>query len=70
MKNTFWKLTVGAVLLIVLITYGFLLRENISEPEVAGIPFVFWTSFVATVLIVALTFVAAKNFSHTQNPKP
>jgi len=68
MKSKTWNIL---VLLIVLLTVGsflFLFVEGKVDPRLGNIPFVFWTGFLVTVIVVFATFLGSKFFPF-EDPK-
>lgn len=68
MKLKRWRLLVVFVSLLSLISFLFIFQINQSEPELFGIPYIFWTGFVVTFLIVLATFIASR-ISPFEDPK-
>lgn len=64
MKPKIWNLIVIAVLLITVGSFAFLFRENKHSPELWNIPYVFWTGFLVTVLLVLATFLGSRFFPY------
>jgi hypothetical protein len=62
MKPKIWKLLVATVLFLTLGSYVFIFRENQDGPTLWNIPFIFWTSFVVSALVVLATFVGSRVF--------
>ncbi len=59
MKPKIWNLIVLAVLVITVGSFLFLFRENRYSPELWNIPYVFWTGFLVTVLLVLATYLGS-----------
>jgi hypothetical protein len=60
-SKKYWTLCV--VLVIVLLVLGYtplMIPEGVYKPMILGIPYSLWTSFIVTVVLVALTFVGSK----------
>ena len=68
MKLKIWNLIVLAVLVITIGSFAFLFRENKYSPELWNIPYVFWTGFLATVLLVLATYLGSRFFPY-HDPK-
>ena len=62
MQSKQWKSLVLTVILLTVCAFLFLFKENKLEPSLAGIPFVFWTGFLVTSLLVFATFLGSKFF--------
>lgn len=62
MKPKIWNLIVFAVLVITIGSFIFLFRENQHTPALWNIPYVFWTGFLVTVLIVLATYLGSRFF--------
>lgn len=69
MKSKIWNILVLTVLALSIVSFLFLFEENKVEPSIAKIPFAFWTGFLVTVVIVALTFLASRFFPYQENKK-
>jgi hypothetical protein len=69
MKPKIWKYLVAAVLLLTLGSFVFLFRENQDGPALWNIPFIFWTSFIVSVLVVLATYFGSRFFPHQENNK-
>jgi hypothetical protein len=70
MQSKQWKTLVLVVILMTVGSFLFLFRENKLEPILAGIPFVFWTGFLVTALVVFATFLGSKIFPFEDPKKP
>lgn len=68
MQSKQWKILVLVVICLTLGSFLFLFKENKLEPILAGIPFVFWTGFLITALVVFATFLGSKLFPF-EDPK-
>jgi len=66
MKSKIWNLIVLSVLLLAVISFFFLFQENKPDPKLWGIPFIFWSGFLVTVLVVVLTFLASRFFPYEE----
>jgi hypothetical protein len=70
MKLKFWNLLVLVVSALTIIAFLFVFKENKIEPEIFGIPFIFWAGFLVTFLIVVATYIASKVFPFEDPKKP
>lgn len=70
MKSKQWKTLVLIVILMTVGSFLFLFNENKLEPILAGIPFVFWTGLLVTILVVFATFLGSKFFPFEDPKKP
>ncbi len=70
MKSKIWTSIVLAVLVLTVGSFLFLFQENKTDPRMGGVPYVFWTGLLVTVVIVGLTFLASRFFPHTESKKP
>lgn len=68
MKSNQWKFLVVAVVILTACAYLFLFKEGKLDPTLANIPFVFWSGFLVTVLIVLATFLGSRFFPY-EDPK-
>ncbi|WP_373524104.1 hypothetical protein [Aquiflexum sp.] len=64
MKPKIWNLIVLAVLFITVGSFVFIFRENKRSPELLNIPYVFWTGFLVTALIVLATYLGSRFFPY------
>lgn len=69
MNSKIWNILVLTVLALSIVSFLFLFEENKLEPSIAKIPFAFWTGFLVTVVIVALTFLASRFFPYQESKK-
>jgi hypothetical protein len=70
MKIKSWNILVLLTISITAGSFLFIFTENKIEPELAGIPFIFWTSFLLSVLVVFATFLGSKLFASNDSKKP
>jgi hypothetical protein len=49
-----------------MISFFFLFQENKLNPTIAGIPFIFWSGFLVTTLVVVLTYLASRFFPYEE----
>mgnify|MGYP003645344152 FL=1 len=68
MKSKQWKQLMLAVIVLTVGSYLFLFKEGKLDPTLASVPFVFWSGFLITVLVVFATFIASKVFPF-EDPK-
>ncbi len=68
MKPKIWNAIIFAVLALAVGSYWLVFEENKLAPELFNIPFIFWSGFLISVLVVALTFLASVFFPH-DDPK-
>ncbi len=60
-SHTAWKVCVAAVVLLSALTFTpLVMPAGIYQPELFGIPYTFWTSFLITILLVLLTLVGTR----------
>jgi hypothetical protein len=64
-----WHLLATAVLLLSVGSFWWIFQEGKTNPSLGSIPYIFWTSFAVTLLIVAATFVGSRIFPHNEAPK-
>ncbi|MDO8966166.1 MAG: hypothetical protein Q8S14_17815 [Algoriphagus sp.] len=69
MKYKIWNILVFTVLILTGGSFLILFRENKVDPTLANVPYVFWTGFLVTVVIVVLTFLASRFFPHQESKK-
>lgn len=62
MKTFYWRLLVVAVIAIGLISFLLIFRNDITSPRIGPFPYILWSSFLLTVLLVVLTYVGSKIF--------
>lgn len=63
MKKTeiYWKICVVLVVILVVLGYTpLMIPRDVYKPMLLGIPYSLWTSSLATVALVVLTFIGAK----------
>ncbi|EAZ83209.1 hypothetical protein [Algoriphagus machipongonensis] len=68
MKFKLWNLLVLLVVILTAVTYLFLFQENQEDPKIGAVPYIFWTGFIVTVVIVFATFLGSKFFPF-EDPK-
>ena len=60
-NSTAWKICVTLVVTLSLLTFTpLIMPAGVYQPELFGIPYTFWTSFLLTVLLVVLTFIGTR----------
>lgn len=69
MKYKIWNILVFTVLILTVGSFLILFRENKVDPTLSNVPYVFWTGFLVTVVIVVLTFLASRFFPHQESKK-
>ncbi|MBA4302410.1 hypothetical protein SAMN03080617_01830 [Algoriphagus alkaliphilus] len=69
MKYKIWNILVFIVLILTVGSFLILFRVNKVDPTLANVPYVFWTGFLVTVVIVVLTFLASRFFPHQESKK-
>jgi len=70
MKPKIWNAIILAVLALAVGSYWFVFKENKLTPELFNIPFIFWSGFLITVLVVGLTYLGSVFFPHEEPKKP
>jgi len=68
MKSKSWNLLVLLVIILTVVSYLFLFKEQKVDPELGSVPYIFWTGFIVTVLLVFGTFLGSKYFPF-EDPK-
>ena len=66
MKILYWRMLVSAVVAVALISFLFVFRTEITSPRLAGIPYILWSSFLLTVLLVVMTYIGFKLFPYKE----
>ncbi|XOV93745.1 MAG: hypothetical protein ACFHWX_03345 [Bacteroidota bacterium] len=64
MKIIYWRILVGVVIVIALISFLFVFQTEITTPRLGSVPYIFWSSFLLTVLLVVLTYIGSKIFPY------
>jgi hypothetical protein len=60
-SKKYWTLCVVLVVVLMVLAYTPLMIPNgVYKPMILGIPYTLWTSFLITVILVALTYIGAK----------
>ncbi|WP_296702443.1 hypothetical protein [Algoriphagus sp.] len=70
MKMKPWNLLVLFVILLTIIAYLLLFNEQKTDPKLGSVPYIFWTGFIVTVLLVFATFLGSKLFPFKDPKKP
>ncbi len=70
MKPKIWNAILFAVLALAVGSYWFVFEENKLTPILWNIPFIFWSGFLITVLVVGLTYLGSVFFPHEEPKKP
>jgi len=56
-----WKICIAIFIILSVISFTpLVLPQNVYKPEVLGIPYTLWTSFLITLAFVLLTYVGTK----------
>jgi hypothetical protein len=69
MKLKPWPILASAVLLLCIISFWLIFQEEKTHPTLGAVPYVFWSSFAITVLIVLATFLGSIIFPHEDSQK-
>ncbi len=69
MKHKIWRFLVSLVIVLTMASFLIIFKENKLTPSLAGIPFIFWSGFLVTVLVVFATYLASKIFPYMENTK-
>ncbi|RIW16298.1 hypothetical protein D0X99_08005 [Algoriphagus lacus] len=69
MKSKIWNLIALAVFLLSVGSFLVIFEENKIDPRLGGVPYIFWTGFLITAVIVGLTFLASRFFPHEESNK-
>jgi len=60
-RKKYWTLCVVLVMVLMVLAYTPLMIPNgVYKPMILGIPYTLWTSFLITVILVALTYIGAR----------
>ncbi|MEN2283728.1 hypothetical protein AAGF08_16410 [Algoriphagus sp. SE2] len=70
MKYKSWNLLVLLVIILTIVSYLFLFNEEKIDPSLGSVPFIFWTGFIVTVVLVFATFLGSKLFPFEDPKKP
>ncbi|SHN32358.1 hypothetical protein SAMN04488057_12033 [Cyclobacterium lianum] len=67
-KRLYWKISCAAAIILSMITFTpLVIPQGVSTPELAGVPYSLWTSFIITVLLVILTYIGTRVHPGMQN---
>lgn len=69
MKLKPWHFLASAVFLLSIVSFWFIFQEDKINPSLGSVPFIFWSSFVITVLVVLATFLGSIIFPQEKSPK-
>jgi len=60
-KRKYWRiLSATAIVLCLLIFTPLVIPKNVYKPELFGIPYSLWTSYLITIALVVLTYLGTK----------
>ena len=60
-NRKYWRiLRTAAIVLCLLVFTPLVIPEGVCKPELFGIPYSLWTSFIITVVLVFLTYLGTK----------
>lgn len=60
-RKIYWKICIAAVVFLTILVFTpLVIPAGIHKPGLFGIPLSLWTSFIITVLLVAITFIGTK----------
>ena len=60
-KRKYWRILRTAVIALCLLTFTpLVIPEGVYKPELFGVPYSLWTSFLITVTLVFLTYLGTK----------
>jgi hypothetical protein len=60
-KKTIWRICTIVVLILIILAYTpLLIPKGVYKPMLLGLPYTLWTSFLITVVLVALTYIGAR----------
>lgn len=69
MKPKPWHFLATAVFLLSIVSFWFIFQEDKTNPSLGPVPFIFWTSFAITVLVVLATLLGSIIFPQEKFPK-
>lgn len=69
MKLKPWHLLSSIVFLLSIVSFWFIFQEDKTHPSLGSVPFIFWSSFAITVLVVIATFLGSIIFPQEKAPK-
>jgi hypothetical protein len=67
MKSKIWPLISVVILLLFVSSFLFVFEENKIDLRLGGVPYIFWTGFLITAVIVGLTFPASRFFPNEES---
>lgn len=70
MKPKIWNAIIFAVIALAVGSFFFVFEENKLTPVLWNIPFIFWSSFLISVLVVVLTYLGSVFFPYEEPKKP
>jgi len=60
-KRKYWRILRTLVIILCLLTFSpLIIPVGVFKPELFGIPYSLWTSFLITVLLVLLTYLGTR----------
>lgn len=60
-KRKYWRILRAIVIALCLLTFTpLVIPEGVHKPELFGVPYSLWTSFLITVALVFLTYLGTK----------
>jgi hypothetical protein len=60
-KRKYWRILRTVAILLCLLTFTpFVIPKGVHTPELLGVPYSLWTSFLITVTLVFLTYLGTK----------
>ena len=62
-----WKLLIATATGLVVICFVFVFIPRVDGPALFSIPFILWTGILATLLMVALTYLGARYFPYKED---
>lgn len=69
MKLKPWHFLASAVFLLSIISFLLIFQEEKTTPSIGSVPFIFWSSFIITGLVVLATFLGSIIFPQEDSPK-
>ena len=68
MKLKLWHFLASAVILLSIVSFLLIFQEEKINPSIGSVPFIFWSSFAISVLIVLATFLGSIIFPQEDAP--
>jgi len=60
-KKTIWRICTLVVPILIILAYTpLMIPKGVYKPMLLGFPYTLWTSFIITVVLVALTYIGAR----------